>query len=188
MWQVRFFVECRPFCTTAYVFITLCLIGHGDALLLYFHVYITGRPCYSYASRFCLRYIFSSPRNELRSVNTVGHNVKLSEIDTPHHSLIGSSIYQNSYDYFFMVFLLFKELTLSGDKKLTCSTRLVSWCAHKLFPNTCLLAYFLTYLLTELSPSWEAANCAVTQELLSNLWNPKGSSPCLQEPPNGPYP
>jgi hypothetical protein len=25
----------------------------------------------------------------------------------------------------------------------------------------------------ELSPSWEAANCAATQEILSILWNPK---------------
>jgi hypothetical protein len=25
----------------------------------------------------------------------------------------------------------------------------------------------------ELSPSWEAVNCAATQELPSNLWNPK---------------
>jgi hypothetical protein len=25
----------------------------------------------------------------------------------------------------------------------------------------------------ELSPSWEAANCAATQELLSSLWNKK---------------
>jgi hypothetical protein len=28
-------------------------------------------------------------------------------------------------------------------------------------------------LLTELSPSWEAANCLATQELPSILWNPK---------------
>jgi hypothetical protein len=27
--------------------------------------------------------------------------------------------------------------------------------------------------LTELSPSWEVASCAATQELPSNLWNPK---------------
>jgi hypothetical protein len=31
----------------------------------------------------------------------------------------------------------------------------------------------LTYLLTELSPSWEAANCTASQELPSSLWNPK---------------
>jgi hypothetical protein len=31
----------------------------------------------------------------------------------------------------------------------------------------------LTYLLMELRPSWEAANCAATQELPSVLWNPK---------------
>jgi hypothetical protein len=30
-----------------------------------------------------------------------------------------------------------------------------------------------TYLLTELSPSWEAANCAATQEFPSILRNPK---------------
>jgi hypothetical protein len=30
-----------------------------------------------------------------------------------------------------------------------------------------------TYLFTELSPSWEAAKCAATQELPSILWNPK---------------
>jgi hypothetical protein len=29
------------------------------------------------------------------------------------------------------------------------------------------------YLLTELSPSWEATNCAPTQELPNMLWNPK---------------
>jgi hypothetical protein len=32
---------------------------------------------------------------------------------------------------------------------------------------------FNTYLLTELSASWEAANCAATQELPSILKNPK---------------
>jgi hypothetical protein len=31
----------------------------------------------------------------------------------------------------------------------------------------------LTYLLTELSLSWEAANCAATQELPSILWKPR---------------
>jgi hypothetical protein len=31
----------------------------------------------------------------------------------------------------------------------------------------------LTHSLMELSPSWEAANCAATQELPSILWNPK---------------
>jgi hypothetical protein len=33
--------------------------------------------------------------------------------------------------------------------------------------------YLLTYLLTELSPSREAAHCAATQELPSVLWNPR---------------
>jgi hypothetical protein len=31
----------------------------------------------------------------------------------------------------------------------------------------------VTYLLNELSPSWEADNCAATQEISSILWNPK---------------
>jgi hypothetical protein len=31
----------------------------------------------------------------------------------------------------------------------------------------------LTHSLMELSPSWEAANCAATQELPNILWNPK---------------
>jgi energy-converting hydrogenase Eha subunit C len=35
----------------------------------------------------------------------------------------------------------------------------------------------LTYLLTELSPSWEAANCAAIQEIPSNFKEPEGSSP-----------
>jgi hypothetical protein len=30
-----------------------------------------------------------------------------------------------------------------------------------------------THSLMELSPSWEAANCAATQELPNSLWNPK---------------
>jgi hypothetical protein len=40
---------------------------------------------------------------------------------------------------------------------------------------SCLINWFLSilYLLTELSPSWRAANCAVSQELPSILWNPK---------------
>jgi hypothetical protein len=36
-----------------------------------------------------------------------------------------------------------------------------------------LQTHSLTHSLTELSPSWEAAACAATQELPSILWNPK---------------
>jgi hypothetical protein len=35
------------------------------------------------------------------------------------------------------------------------------------------MSYLLTYLLTELSPSWEAANYTATHKLPSILWNPK---------------
>jgi hypothetical protein len=45
-----------------------------------------------------------------------------------------------------------------------------------------------TYLLTELSPSWEAANCAVIQEIPNNFMKPEGSSLCSQEASIGPYP
>jgi hypothetical protein len=40
-----------------------------------------------------------------------------------------------------------------------------------------------TYLLTELSPSREAANCAVTQEFPSILWNPKVHYRVHKSPP-----
>jgi hypothetical protein len=40
-----------------------------------------------------------------------------------------------------------------------------------------------SYLLTELSPSWEATNCAATQELPSILWNPKVQYRVHKSPP-----
>jgi hypothetical protein len=43
--------------------------------------------------------------------------------------------------------------------------------------------YLLTYLLTELSPSWEAANCAATQELPSILGSPKTHHRVHKSPP-----
>jgi hypothetical protein len=46
-----------------------------------------------------------------------------------------------------------------------------------------LVAYVLTYLLTELSSSWEAANCAATQELPSILRNPKVHHRVHKSPP-----
>jgi hypothetical protein len=46
----------------------------------------------------------------------------------------------------------------------------------------------VSYLLTELSTSYEAANCAAIQEIPSNLKEPEGSSPYSQEPSTVPYP
>jgi hypothetical protein len=40
----------------------------------------------------------------------------------------------------------------------------------------------------ELSPSWEVAICAATQELPSLFLEPEGSLSCSQEPSTGPYP
>jgi hypothetical protein len=40
-----------------------------------------------------------------------------------------------------------------------------------------------TYLLTELSPSWGATNCAATQELPSISWNPKVQYRIHKSPP-----
>jgi hypothetical protein len=40
--------------------------------------------------------------------------------------------------------------------------------------------------LMKLSLSWEAANCAATQELPKYFMEPEGSLPRLQEPSTGP--
>jgi hypothetical protein len=44
----------------------------------------------------------------------------------------------------------------------------------------------LTYLLMEPSASWEAANCAATQDLPSILWNPKVHYRLHKRPPLAP--
>jgi hypothetical protein len=54
--------------------------------------------------------------------------------------------------------------------------------------NETITQELLTYLCTELNPSWEAANCAAIQEIPSNFKEPEGSSSCSQEPFTGPYP
>jgi hypothetical protein len=58
----------------------------------------------------------------------------------------------------------------------------------KLPPHTESKSLVITYLRTELSPSWEAANCPAIKKIPSNFKEPEGSSPCSQEPVTGPYP
>jgi hypothetical protein len=50
------------------------------------------------------------------------------------------------------------------------------------------LVYLLTCLLTELSPSWGAVNCAAPQEPPQHFYEPESSISCSQEPSTGPYP
>jgi hypothetical protein len=62
---------------------------------------------------------------------------------------------------------------------------------YSLFSYRVVLFFFYpedTYLCTELSPSWEAANCAAIQEIPRNFKETEDSSSCSQEPSTGPYP
>jgi hypothetical protein len=71
---------------------------------------------------------------------------------------------------------------------------MVRWIYESLGSCKCLISLIIiiiiiitTYLRTELSPSWEAANYAAIQEIPSNFKEPERSSPRSQEPSTGPY-
>jgi hypothetical protein len=70
------------------------------------------------------------------------------------------------------------EVSSSNDKRIHrfsfagyCDTELVS--SHLLDIRQAEMQLIITFSLTELSPSWGAANCSATQKLRSILWNPK---------------
>jgi hypothetical protein len=66
---------------------------------------------------------------------------------------------------------------VSGRNALSSWWEIYMFLLHLTVFTICLLTYLLTYRPTdrptELSPSWEAASCAATQELPSILWNLK---------------
>jgi hypothetical protein len=82
------------------------------------------------------------------------------------------------------VLLYFGGKTSASDYKLLMEVpQLCAW--EQSIMKTLVI---LTYLLTELSPSWEAANCAAIQEIPSNFNEPESLSPCSQELSTGLYP
>jgi hypothetical protein len=66
---------------------------------------------------------------------------------------------------------------------LTYSTSIDSEDPHTAKTKSRINIKVLTYLLTELSPSWGAANCAAPQELPSILCNPKVQFRVHKSPP-----
>jgi hypothetical protein len=84
-----------------------------------------------------------------------------------------------SYEYFTFVYTKHKLFTYMA---YTCTYKKYMFLIGMFWKRKEFHHLRLTYLLTELSPSWEAAICASIQEIPSNCKEPKSSSPSSQEP------
>jgi cyclopropane fatty-acyl-phospholipid synthase-like methyltransferase len=85
-------------------------------------------------------------------------------------SIISNYSRQGTQSYYKNVFWRKKSLCLFNIQEIVkclCSRLKESYYIRKKYSRT------LTHSLTELSPSWEAANCAAIQKLPSILWNLK---------------